>query len=91
MDKLFIIFLIWNILVLLLYGTDKICAKTGKRRIREATLITCAFLFGGIGAMFGMVLFNHKTSKIKFRISVPLAVILNAALVSVFIYLVNTY
>lgn len=91
MDKLFIIFLIWNILVLLLYAIDKICAKTGRRRIRESTLITTAFLFGGIGAMFGMVLFNHKTSKLKFRIPVPLAVILNAALVSVFVYLVNTY
>lgn len=71
------IILIWNIFVLLLYGLDKFKAKKSLRRIKETTLITPAFLLGGIGAMFGMVLFNHKTSKTKFRILVPLSVILN--------------
>ena len=36
---------------------------------------------GGIGAMFGMVLFNHKTSKTKFRLLVPLYAVLSIALV----------
>jgi len=65
--------LAWNLFVMLVYGFDKIRAKRGGRRIREATLILFAFLFGGFGAMFGMVLFNHKTSKKKFRFLVPLA------------------
>lgn len=80
-DKMFTttryIIFIWNIFVLLLYGLDKFKAKRSMRRIKETTLIVPAFLLGGVGAMFGMVLFNHKTSKTKFRILVPLSVILN--------------
>ena len=70
------ILLIWNGIVLLIYGADKLLAKLQKRRIREAVLLSCAFLLGGCGAMFGMVLFNHKTSKLKFRILVPLFALL---------------
>ncbi len=73
---LYIIFIL-NIFVLLLYGLDKFKAKKNLRRIRERTLIIPAFLMGGVGAIFGMVLFNHKTAKPKFRILIPLSVILN--------------
>jgi len=69
----FIMLLIWNLIVMLLYGLDKLCAKAGARRIRESYLLASAFCFGAVGAMFGMVVFNHKTSKPKFRILVPLA------------------
>ena len=75
MNNLITIFLIWNTIVMLIYGIDKMLAKMGSRRISEFTLLLCAFLFGGIGALFGMVLFNHKTSKSKFRLLVPTAVI----------------
>ena len=80
MDKTLIIIALWNIVVFAMYGTDKLKAKTHSRRIREATLIWPAFLLGGAGAMFGMVIFNHKTSKIKFRICIPLAVAVNVAM-----------
>ena len=62
--------LAWNIVVMLIYGIDKFQAKTGGRRIRERVLLTSAFLLGGWGAMFGMVTFNHKTSKMKFKIPI---------------------
>lgn len=71
MKNCFIILIIWNIIVMFIYGVDKFLAKAHKRRISEATLLSCAFLFGGCGAIFGMVLFNHKTSKMKFRFTVP--------------------
>lgn len=74
------IILIWNIVVFLLYAVDKRRAKKGARRISETSLITAAFLLGGVGAMFGMVICNHKTSKLKFRILVPLSVVVGAAL-----------
>lgn len=74
---IYYIIFIFNIFVLLLYGLDKFKAKKKLRRIKERTLIISAFLLGGVGAIFGMVLFNHKTSKPKFRILIPLAVILN--------------
>lgn len=74
---IYYIIFIFNIFVILLYGLDKFKAKKKLRRIKERTLIISAFLMGGVGAIFGMVLFNHKTSKPKFRILIPLAVILN--------------
>ncbi len=86
MKELAIVYLIWNILVILIYAFDKSRAVRGERRIRERTLIILAFAFGGIGAVLGMILFNHKTSKIKFRILVPLAYILNMA-VCIFVFL----
>lgn len=70
------ILLVWNIVVMLIYGIDKMQAKRRGRRISERTLLLCSFLLGGCGAMFGMVLFNHKTSKMKFRILVPMAIII---------------
>ena len=73
-----ILFLTWNIIVCFIYGIDKFCARSGKRRIRENTLITSAFFLGGVGAMFGMVLFNHKTSKTKFRILIPLFAVITS-------------
>ena len=79
LNNLFLILLIWNIIVMLIYGIDKIKARKGSHRISERTLILCAFLFGGFGAMFGMVVFNHKTSKTKFRTVVPLFTALEIA------------
>ena len=76
--------LIWNISVMFIYGFDKSRAVRGGKRIREATLILCSYLLGGVGAMFGMVVFNHKTSKMKFRLLVPLSVIVNGT----FLYVV---
>ena len=71
----------WNIIVMLIYAWDKLCARRGKRRIRESVLLVTALLMGSIGGIFGMVLFNHKTSKIKFRLLVPFFVLLNTVLV----------
>lgn len=68
--------LIWNIIVMIVYGIDKLRAKRGARRISEFSLLLCAFLLGGLGAIFGMILFNHKTSKMKFRILVPISVVI---------------
>lgn len=79
------ILLIWNVFVMLVYGIDKGKAMAGAFRISEAALISLAYIFGSVGAMFGMILFNHKTSKIKFRLLVPLAVLLHAV-IAIIIY-----
>ncbi len=79
------ILIAWNIIVMLIYAWDKLCARRGKRRIRESVLLVTSLLMGSIGGIFGMVLFNHKTSKIKFRLLVPLFVLMNTAFVYIMI------
>ena len=86
MKSYLIVLLAWNIIVMFIYGIDKMQAKREKRRISEKALLLCAFLLGGYGAVFGMILFNHKTSKIKFRILVPIAM----AITITAIYFVKT-
>ncbi len=76
MNVLNIFLALWNFFVMLFYGFDKSRAKRGERRIRESTLLVLSFLAGGIGAMFGMILFNHKTAKMRFRILVPMSAIM---------------
>lgn len=81
MNKLvFIAYIVWNVFVVLMYALDKSRARRGGRRIRETSLILPAFFMGAEGAIVGMVMFNHKTSKPKFRILVPLALGVNIAL-----------
>ena len=77
---LYSLVMIWNVLTFLLYGWDKLCAKQHWRRIPESVLIGIAFLMGALGALFGMVIWNHKTSKMKFRLLVPLSVMVNTTL-----------
>ncbi len=79
MSSYMILMLAWNIVVMFVYGFDKMRAKRGRRRVSEATLLLCTTLFGGCGAMLGMILFNHKTSKKKFRILVPLIFVAETA------------
>ena len=88
MKIIIILCFIWNILVFLLYGFDKYCAKKSQRRISEKTLVLSALFEGAIGAIFAMVIFNHKTSKAKFRFLIPLFVIENLL---VFYTLINYF
>ena len=69
-----------NLLAFALYGIDKRKAKRGAWRISEATLLLIAALGGSIGALLGMELFRHKTRHVKFRVLVPLFLILHIAL-----------
>ncbi len=76
---MYYIILVWNIFTMLLYALDKLKAKRRSWRISETALIVPAFLLGSLGALLGMVIFNHKTSKMKFRLLVPLAFFINIA------------
>ena len=73
-------FLIWNAMVFLLYGIDKRKAVRGAWRISEASLISVSFLMGSLGALFGMIVFNHKTKKMKFRLLIPFSFLVNIAI-----------
>ncbi len=77
---------LWNVAVFLTYGVDKFLARKHLRRISEKTLITLSFLLGSMGAILGMVVFNHKTSKIKFRMFVPLSIFFNVLVLYIIQY-----
>jgi len=74
-DIVFICLIIVNIVTFFVYGIDKWKAKNGEWRIPEATLLGMAVVGGGLGAWLGMKLWRHKTLKKKFRIGVPLILI----------------
>lgn len=69
--------LIINVFTFLLFGFDKMRAKNKGFRVPEIILILLSLFFGGVGAILGMVVFNHKTSKMAFRIIVPFSFALN--------------
>ena len=77
----FNIIIIWNVLVFFVYGLDKMLARMDRYRISEKTLLTITFLLGGIGALFGMEVFRHKTKKPKFRFSAYLSFIITAGII----------
>ena len=77
---------IWNLIIMFIYGIDKYRARKNLWRISEKILILPAFLLGSIGAMLGMILFNHKTSKIKFRLFIPLAFVINVLFLILVVY-----
>ncbi len=80
--KLLGIFLVlWNIIVFFIYGADKLFAAKGMYRVSEKCLLLLAFSGGGTGALLGMYIFRHKTKKLKFKICVPLALIINTAVI----------
>lgn len=79
LDQLLLIFLALNCLSLILFGIDKALAKTGRRRVSEKALLIVTALAASPGALLGMVLFNHKTSKPKFRYGVPALLLAHAA------------
>ena len=67
----------YNTAVFLMFGLDKLYAVKNKRRISEKTLLLTSLFMGAAGGFFGMIMFSHKTRKLKFRILLPLFLILN--------------
>lgn len=59
--------LAWNVAVGAVFGWDKLMARTGRRRVPEATLLWSTFLCGCVGAWLAMEFLRHKTQKRGFR------------------------
>lgn len=75
-----------NLIAFALYGIDKFKAKNSRWRIPERSLIALAVIGGGIGALLGMIIWHHKTRKIKFRIWVPVALFIHILLIILVTY-----
>ena len=80
---LFLIILLQNICVFILMGADKRLAVNGGRRIPEKVLLAAGSFLGGLGLLLGALVFHHKTRKWKFRIGIPVAIIISL-LISMF-------
>ena len=61
------VLLVWNLVILSVYGLDKHKAIQHKRRISEKSLLLQTIIFGGIGAFLGGRLFRHKINKWYFK------------------------
>ena len=78
---------LWNVVVFAMYGRDKHKAQSNKWRTSESALIGCAFLMGGLGAFMGMSVFRHKTNHAKFKVLIPLALIVNIGIIAFLFYM----
>ena len=66
---------VWNCIVFCIYGYDKFSSIKGYERISEFTLLFLAFAYGGLGELLGMVVCNHKTANLKFKLLIPIAIL----------------
>ena len=69
-----------NIISFIITTIDKILAILNKRRISEKTLFILSFLGGAIGTFLSMIIFHHKTNKIKFKFLIPIAIVIKVIL-----------
>ena len=79
---LLVVLVIVNIISLMFFGVDKLKSKRGGWRIPESRLLLVAF-FGPFGAYAGMLLFRHKTRKVKFLL-VPIFLLIHVYLILYF-------
>ena len=75
-----------NILTIIVFGVDKMNAKSNRQRVRIVTVLGLAFIGGSVGALIGMYGFHHKTKKAYFTVGVPLILLMQ---VVVLFYVMN--
>ncbi|MGO1581107.1 MAG: DUF1294 domain-containing protein [Peptoniphilaceae bacterium] len=82
LDKYLItLLLLLNAISFLLYFIDKKRAIKGKSRISEKNLIISSLFLSALGSFMAMILFKHKTKKLKFKILIPLLMIIQIFLI----------
>ena len=80
MLDIFLVYLgVASALTFVLYGADKLFAKTKNRRIPERTLLFASTIGGAFGGTLGMLVFRHKTRKPRFVLTNVVALILHLA------------
>jgi uncharacterized membrane protein YsdA (DUF1294 family) len=85
MNVLLLYFLIINSATFIIAGFDKYFAVKNKRRIPENRLFTLEAIGGTIGLLLAMLLFRHKTSKISFIVKFSIILLLQIALVYLYL------
>lgn len=86
MKLLILLMVVWNSIAFIMMGIDKRRAIKGGERISEKTLIMSAFIMGAVGIGGGAIVFHHKTRKVNFKVGLPVALIVNAAVIYGLVY-----
>lgn len=84
---LIIYLILINFLGIASMASDKIRAMERRYRIPESVLLLISIIGGSIGSIAGMLLFRHKIRRAKFRIGLPVILILQIALIVLLNYL----
>ena len=79
---LIVFFIFINLIAILLMKKDKEYAKSGAKRVSESTLLIVALVGGGFGEYYAMYKYKHKTLHNKFLFGVPIAIMINIAMVT---------
>jgi uncharacterized membrane protein YsdA (DUF1294 family) len=79
---LLVLLVIMNVASLTIFGVDKLQSMGRGWRIPELRLLAIAFI-GPFGAYAGMLLFRHKTRKVKFLL-VPIFLLIQLCLIIYF-------
>lgn len=77
--------LVWNAIVFIIYGIDKMKAESGAWRIPESALLTYAFFGASPGALLACQLFRHKIRKASFFNSLITIAVIHMVLAGVYI------
>ncbi len=77
--------IIINVLASLICIIDKISAIRGGRRVSEKSLMLISVIGGSVFMYFTMKIIRHKTKHGKFMIGLPLIVLIQSALIIVFL------
>ncbi|MEQ8175109.1 MAG: DUF1294 domain-containing protein [Syntrophomonadaceae bacterium] len=72
--------MIVNTICYFMFFWDKRLATRGRRRISEKSLFLAAVLGGSLGGLLAMYMFRHKTLHRKFKLGMPLILIIQLAL-----------
>lgn len=85
-DYILIYLLIMNIIAFISMYVDKQKAINHKWRIQESTLLGFAILGGSVGLYLGMNTFRHKTKHLKFKLGVPIIILIQISIYILLIY-----
>lgn len=78
--NLIIYLVVINLIGFVAMWSDKRKAQKNQWRTPEGTLMGICLLGGGIGTIWGMYKFRHKTKKLKFTVGMPTILIIEIIL-----------
>lgn len=86
-----VIFIVYfmNVVTFLLYASDKHRAVYGERRIPEWLLLVFSALGGSFGALMGMWMFRHKTLHTRFKVMVPVFLLIHSIILFIMGYVIK--